>query len=312
MQQAAKRIAAFFAAFILLVFALFVINQTVQVVRLASDINRSFGSAVLWALVFIYAGLLLMPAVLWLKLPKNLLPPPQDDCVAYEAFLRRLKKRLVRNPQLNNVPLNTQDDIRAALGLLDQHADEVVAAAASTVFLSTAISQSGRLDGLVVLVTQVRLIWQVAHIYLQRPSLREFVQLYVNVASTALIATEVDDIDVEGLVGTIFGSTVAAIPGTQILMNSALSGAANAFLTLRVGMIAKGYCDCTVRPEKKKLRRAATVQAAKLLGSIVKNGTTKLMKATLKATVKTPASKIRGILSRSREDQKEEINSAKT
>jgi hypothetical protein len=63
-----------------------------------------------------------------------------------------------------------------------------------------------------------------------------------------------------------------------------LSGSANAFLTLRVGMITKEYCRCTARVEKAGLRRVATVKAAKLLGSIVREGTVKLSKATVKAS----------------------------
>ena len=114
--------------------------------------------------------------------------------------------------------------------------------------------------------------------------LRDFVQLYANVASTAFIAAGIEDIDVDVLVGTIFGSTVAAIPGMHLLASSVLSGSANAFLTLRVGMITKEYCRCTVRVEKMGLRRAATVKAAKLLGSIVRDGTVKLSKATVSAS----------------------------
>jgi hypothetical protein len=49
-------------------------------------------------------------------------------------------------------------------------------------------------------------------------------------------------------------------------------------------MISKEYCRCTVRVEKTGLRRAATVKAAKLLGSIVRDGTVKLSKATVNAT----------------------------
>jgi hypothetical protein len=44
-------------------------------------------------------------------------------------------------------------------------------------------------------------------------------------------------------------------------------------------MITKEYCRCTVQVEKSGLRRAATVQAAKLLGGIVRDGTVKLSKA---------------------------------
>jgi len=67
----------------------------------------------------------------------------------------------------------------------------------------------------------------------------------------------------------------------HLLTSSVLSGSANAFLTLRVGMITKEYCRCTVRLEKKGLRRAATVQAVKLLGAIVRDSTVKLSKAAM-------------------------------
>jgi hypothetical protein len=135
-----------------------------------------------------------------------------------------------------------------------------------------------------VLAAQTRLIWNVAHVYYQRPSLRDFAQLYANVVSTAFIAAGVEDVDVDVLVGTIFGSTVAAIPGMHLLTSSVLSGSANAFLTLRVGMITKEYCRCTVRVEKAGLRRAATLQAAKLLGTIVRDGTVKLSKSVVTAS----------------------------
>jgi hypothetical protein len=52
---------------------------------------------------------------------------------------------------------------------------------------------------MLVLAAQTRLIWKVALVYYQRPSLRDFVQLYANVASTAFIAAGVEDIDVDVL-----------------------------------------------------------------------------------------------------------------
>jgi hypothetical protein len=180
--------------------------------------------------------------------------------------------------------LDSRTDLEKALRILDQQADEVVTSTASAVFLSTAVLQSGRLDVLVVFAAQTRLIWRVAHVYYQRPSLRDFAQLYANVASTAFIAAGIEDVDVDVLVGTIFGSTVAAIPGMHLLASSVLSGSANAFLTLRVGMITKEYCRCTVRVEKAGLRRAATLKAARLLGAIVREGTVKLSKATMTAS----------------------------
>jgi hypothetical protein len=284
MSTTIKKIGIALATFIIVVFALIVFNQTVQIVQSARAVNTTLGIGVMWGLIFTYSILLTMPAVLWLRLPKQIAPPKSVDGPEYDEFLANFKKRLLRNPRLCGLALNCSTDIESALQILDNDADNVVTSAASAVFLSTAVLQSGRLDTLVVLAAQTRLIWRVAHVYYQRPSLRDFVRLYANVASTALIAAGIEDIDVDVLVGTIFGSTVAAIPGMHLLASSVLSGSANAFLTLRVGMITKEYCRCTTRVEKTGLRRAATLKAAKLLGSIVRDGTMKLSKAAMNAS----------------------------
>jgi hypothetical protein len=270
MSSIVKRIALFVALFVLIIFVVFVFNQTV---------NATLGNGVMWALIFTYCVLLVTPVALWFRLPKRMLPPAVAEGTDYDRFMIDFKKRLARNPRLRDIKLEEPTHVTAALQILDKHADDAVVSAASAVFLSTAVLQSGRLDMLVVLSAQTRLIWNVAHVYYQRPSLRDFVQLYANVASTAFIAAGVEDVDIDVLVSTIFGSTVAAIPGMHLLASSVLSGSANAFLTLRVGMITKEYCRCTVQVEKSGLRRAATVQAAKLLGGIVRDGTVKLSKA---------------------------------
>lgn len=279
-----RKIGLLFGLFILIVFAIFVFNQTVQVVQAARSVHPVFGEAVLWALIFTYAALIITPVALWFRLPKRRIPPAVAEGEEYERFMADFRKRLARNSRLRGISLASGDDVENALKLLDSQADGVISSSASAVFMSTALLQSGRLDGLVVLAAQTRLIWRVAHVYYQRPSLRDFAQLYANVASTAFIAAGIEDVDVDVLLGTVFGSTVAAIPGMHLLASSILSGSANAFLTLRVGMITKEYCRCTVRVEKQGLRRAATLQAAKLLGSIVREGTVKISKAAVAAS----------------------------
>jgi len=284
MSKTVKKIAITVAVFIVVVFAVVVFNQTVQIVQSARAVNSTLGTGVMWAFIFTYLILLTTPAVLWFRLPKRIMPP---ECVAgpeYEKFLADFKKKLLRNPRVTRLPMSSPAEIDAALQVLDRHADDAITSAASAVFLSTAALQSGRLDVFVVFAAQTRLIWRVAHVYYQRPSLRDFVQLYANVASTALIAAGVEDIDIDVLLGTVFGSTVAAIPGMHLLASSVLSGSANAFLTLRVGMITKEYCRCVTQVEKMGLRRAATVKAAKLLGSIVREGTVKLSRAAVTAS----------------------------
>lgn len=300
MSTTLKKILLAVLVFMVVLFAIFVFNQTVQIVQSARAVNPVFGTGVMWALIFTYLILLATPLVLWFRLPKRTLPPNSAEGTEFEEFIADFKKRLSRNPRLTGVSLTTREEIDAALRVLDKHADNVVKSAASAVFLSTAVLQSGRLDVLVVFAAQTRLIWKIAHVYYQRPSLRDFVQLYANVASTALISAGIEDIDVDVLVGTIFGSTVAAIPGMHLLASSVLSGSANAFLTLRVGMITKEYCRCTTRVEKAGLRRAATLNAAKLLSSIVRDGTMKLSKAAIDASKTKLSQAFERVMGRSR------------
>lgn len=279
-----KKIVVALSLFIVTIFVIFAFNQTTQIVQSARAVNPTFGDAVMWGLIFAYAIMLITPLVLWFRMPKRIFPPAAAEGLEHDRFMSDFRNRLSRNPRLRGLPLDSHSDIGVALQILDKQADDAVASTASAVFLSTAVLQSGRLDMLVVLAAQTRLIWNVAHVYYQRPSLRDFVQLYANVASTAFIAAGVEDVDVDVLVSTVFGSTVAAIPGMHLLTSSVLTGSANAFLTLRVGMITKEYCRCTVRLERSGLRRAATLQAAKLLGSIVRDGTVKLSKAVVTAS----------------------------
>jgi hypothetical protein len=294
MSTTIKKIALLCSLFVIIVFVVFVFNQTVQIVHSARAVNELFGNGVMWSLILTYCLLIITPFVLWFRIPKRLTPPAVAEGAEYERFMADFRRRLSRNSRLRGIALHTHADINTSLQLLDKHADDAVTSAASAVFLSTAVLQSGRLDVLVVLAAQTRLIWQVAHVYYQRPSVRDFIHLYANVASTAFIAAGIEDVDVDVLVGTVFGSAVAAIPGMHLLASSILSGSANAFLTLRVGMITKEYCRCTVKSERRGLRRTATLQAAKLLGTIVREGTVKLSKA----AVTNSTTKLQGAIAR--------------
>ena len=292
MNKTFKKIAIFISILILLLFILFVINQTGQVVQLADRVSPSFGNFVFWALLIVYAILVLIPILLFIDLPKPLRPPKSEDAPEFNQYLIKLKKRMASNPHLKGSEISTRQQVEEALALLAKKSDEIIQQTASTVFISTAISQSGRLDAFLVLSAQSRMVWKIGRLYYQRPTLRELTQLYANVAGTAFLASELDDIDISEQVEPVLSSTLGAlavtIPGVQlaasILVNSVLTGAANAFLTLRVGIIARRYCGSLVIAEKRTLRRAASAEAAKLLGSIVKQGTAKLSKALWKAS----------------------------
>ena len=250
MNKTFKKIALYASILILLLFILFVINQTAQVVQLAEKVTPSFGNLVFWVLLLVYAVLILVPVFLFLRLPKSLMPPKSLDAPEFDAYLAALKKRLASNPHLKGLEFSSRQQVDEALSILARRSDEIIQQTASTVFISTAISQSGRLDAFLVLSAQSRMVLRIARLYYQRPTLRDLIQLYANVAGTAFLASEFEDVDISEQVEPVLSSTLGAlavtIPGVQlaasILVNSVLTGAANAFLTLRVGIIARRYC----------------------------------------------------------------------
>jgi hypothetical protein len=292
MHRTLRTIALFISGGVLLSFTVVVVNQTAQAVELARTVHPAFGTIALWGLLGSYAVLIGTPAVMWFRLPAPLVPPASEDAPEFAEHLKKLGERLRSSPHLAGQDLSSREAIETALEGLAARADAIVREAAGSVFVATAVSQSGRLDAMLVLGAQTRMIWRIAHLYRQRPTLRELTHLYGNVAGTAFLAGELDDLDlgtqVEPVLSAAVGALGAAVPGFQvaasILTNCVLDGSANAFLTLRVGMIAKRSCGALVLEPNAALRRAATAEAAQHLSVIVADGTAKLSKALWRAT----------------------------
>jgi hypothetical protein len=62
-----------------------VINQTTQVVLLANTVNPVLGRVVLGVLLAVYAAVVLVPVVLFIRLPKTMGPPADEQSSEYDA-----------------------------------------------------------------------------------------------------------------------------------------------------------------------------------------------------------------------------------
>ena len=287
-----KRILVFGSVPVLLSFAVILINQTLQLTEFAERVHPVLGQGVFWGLVFAYALCLGVPVVLLLRLPSPIIPPHTDDGPEFQEHLQLLGRRLRRNPRVKGGQVATRQEVEEALKLLDADARTSIESAANRAFLVTAASQNGALDALVMVGLQSRLVWEIAHVYAQRPTARDMIYLYGNVFGTAFLAAELDEAElseaVQPVMSSLVGSVASAIPGLQlastVFVNSVMSGTANAFLTLRVGIIAQEYSRALVRPERSTLRRTAIMQAAGMLGSIAANGAKKVSSAVVRAS----------------------------
>ena len=209
--------------------------------------------------------------------------------------LDMLARRLRRNRHVTDRNV-TAATVERALQELAQISRQRTTEAAIAVFVSTAVSQSGRLDGLMVLATQCRLVWQIAHLYWQRPAVGDLISLYGNVAAAAFVAQNIEDMDLSELIEPLLApvlanSVVAAIPGfaqvAGLVATSCVDGTVNAFLSLRIGCLASEYCGSVVRPTPRSLRRTATGRAAGMLGGVAKQGAERVGMATWDAAKHT-------------------------
>jgi len=284
-----------------------VIAGVTSLISLAERIHPVAGTIVFWTVCLAAGFFALYCVIAYAKLPAALVPPEEESGPKYDAYLQALRVRLAVNPRTRGRPLATEEEIESAVGHLSAEADSIVRSTASTVFLSTALMQNGRLDGLIVLFTQIQMVGRIARIYVQRPSPRELVRLYANVAGTAFVAGGLESLDLGEMVAPLAVSVVPALKGgipglsgiSALLVRCISSGAANAFLTLRVGEVARRYCELTSRCPPDLIRKSATAAAVQHLGRIVReNGALvvrKIWESTGRALIDSGVSKAEDI-----------------
>lgn len=289
----------FISLALIFLFLLVLFNETGTLYRNAYGIHPYLGYAALVLMLLLFGILLGVPLSLFLSLKKKPKFPETFEGEEYEKYLLNLKERLKINPILleSGFTFPEEDSLQAGIekahGVLRKKADQKIRAGASSVFLTTAISQNGSLDGLFMLVSLTKMIYQVAKIYYQKPTARELIYLYSNVFATVMLARSIEDLDLLDeqlepvLAGILGGSLGSLLPGTvyvtNLLVNSITEGSMNTFLYLRVGAMAKRYSESIVQIDKKAVRRSATLEAVSLMGGVVKENSGKVIKSFAKA-----------------------------
>jgi hypothetical protein len=130
----------------------------------------------------------------------------------------------------------------------------------------------------------------VAHVYWQRPSIRNLKQLYSNVAINAMAASTLEQIDIsqqiQPIISAILKSPGKHIPvvgnAAHIITDSILEGTVNAFLSLRVGVLTKNYCF----PEANsitEMKSNSFLEASVLLKTLVVKSSKKVVEGIFKA-----------------------------
>jgi uncharacterized membrane protein len=148
--------------------------------------------------------------------------------------------------------------------------NQMIISHAETVFVSTAISQNGKLDAIAVITINLKLIKNLVLKCGFRPSYYSLGKLSVNVLSTAIIAETLEDMNFSDIFPSTGANALAEIPILKTITGSFAQGIGNALLSLRVGIIARNYLFMNIKGMKKnQIRKLAFGEAVILLPRVL-------------------------------------------
>ena len=260
------------------------INQFIILFEFLNGMNGILAWTVIIAII---VGLIYVVYRIWQQLSRNYgvgelsANPTQEELDDYYGALRQhFQKNIPLEEDSLGPEWTDQEVVQHYFHHLDEASQQIILDNANAIFLSTAISQNGSLDSLVVLFTMLRMVWHLANMYQTRPSLASLGKLYIQVASVVLMARTIEDTDLielqmEPLITAIIGESIAsAIPGmvpiSNLIVGSMMEGAVNAFLTLRVGLITQEYLKGSDRVQAQAVKRSTSFAALKYMGLIIR------------------------------------------
>lgn len=187
----------------------------------------------------------------------------------YIARLRLSKEQRIHIAQAND----RSDALKALLDERKTQADDIVRSTAETVFVITAVSQNGSVDMLSTLSMNVRMINRLIRLQEFRPSFIQLFKLYVSIITSAIVIGSVDELMDDIDLGGVIGATGLKVAGA--ILKSATNGAANAFVTLKVGKCTQKYLEegsASFAEQKKAMKREVRRNARKELPKVIMNG----------------------------------------
>jgi uncharacterized membrane protein YcjF (UPF0283 family) len=203
------------------------------------------------------------------KVAKNLLNEEYISDEEKDALEKSLSDPIILKENLSRVFDKT----------IKKELNKVIISHAETVFISTAISQNGRLDAIAVLTINLRLIKELVTKCGFRPSYPALGRLTFNVMSSAIIAESLEDMKFSELFPQSSMNALAEIPFLKTVTGSLAQGSGNALLSLRVGIICRNYLFMNLKGiPRKQIKRLAFAEAVTLFPRVIGDSIKKVPK----------------------------------
>ena len=202
----------------------------------------------------------------------------EKDTPKAHKIYKSVTKNILKNNETTLTPeersmlenYKNYEELRDALhltmnGSVKKQINKIIVKNAKTVMLSTMISQNAKLDMISVVSTDLNMIKEIVVACGFRPSMKNLSKLTINVASTALIAEGLESIRLEDVLPTQSIQALENVPLLKPIISSVTQGVANALMTIRIGLVTRGYLFTSSKKASKAQIRAEAFKDALII-----------------------------------------------
>lgn len=243
------------ASFTILV--IIVTSCIIDIYEKAYNINEYFGYGVLAVLLLLILLFIIIPLIKVLCAPTFTLDASKNDEHLSRKRFRTLKivaKNIVKGK--NSVPdnvkqcliesLNDRYQLRDELNIvydkyIKKDINKIIWATSAKVACSTGVSKNNTFDAATTIISNVRMIMQIVIKCGYRPTYTKLGKLMFKVFRNALIAYSIESSNVAEWLVNACSKFFKDLPAIGKPIAAIMEGAANGFLTARIGVITRKY-----------------------------------------------------------------------
>ena len=257
------------ASFTILV--IIVTSCIIDIYEKAYNINEYFGYGVLAVLLLLILLFIIIPLIKVLCAPTFTLDASKNDEHLSRKRFRTLKsvaKNIVKGK--NSVPdnvkqclmdsLNDRYQLRDELNIvydkyIKKDINKIIWATSAKVACSTGVSKNNTFDAATTIISNVRMIMQIVIKCGYRPTYTKLGKLMFKVFRNALIAYSIESSNVAEWLVNACSKFFKDLPAIGKPIAAIMEGAANGFLTARIGVITRKYLYIVEESNSLKFKR---------------------------------------------------------
>ncbi|MCF6238331.1 MAG: YcjF family protein [Candidatus Marinimicrobia bacterium] len=236
--------------FILILFCYLILREMLNFYVLAYTANPYLGYTVLFMLMVVLSYFVLIPVYKISRLSGD--PGPVRKRKKELELVEMRLQRALKNPYLKKISFK-QPKFGSALERYEQTTAELAKRTEEIrrkyivhLFYSSAVSQYGFIDAILIFSANVNLVKEIFTIYTGRASGRDLWQIMKQIYySVAIGGSEGMEFAVEELISKLGSDTLKSIPFFDKVMASIAGGFTNAVLLTRISYITENYCRMT-------------------------------------------------------------------